>query len=234
MNPTATTVVVAREDFSIPGGDQLPEGDREPVALENRFFSLLQDSKPDVIVLDLSRANGDGAGTIRKIRRHSGVPILVIFGEDSNDLDDYRVAGAAECIPGPVDLVSFNQVLQQIVHGNGQMPAPAREAAALSFAGVSFKPHQNLVVAPSGKFTQLTTAESRLLAHFAANPWKTQTRTMLAEALYGQHRPATDRAIDAVVNRLRSKLRSIGGSTQYLIKTEYRRGYRFASDAAVE
>ena len=91
-----------------------------------------------------------------------------------------------------------------------------------------------MVVAPSGKFTQLTTAESRLLAHFAANPWKTQTRTMLAEALYGQHRPATDRAIDVVVNRLRAKLRSIGGSTQYLIKTEYRRGYRFASDAAVE
>jgi DNA-binding response OmpR family regulator len=236
MNPTATTVVVAREDFSIPGGDELPEGDREPVALENRFFSLLEDSKPDVIVLDLSRANGDGAGTIRKIRRQTGVPILVVFGEGSNNVEDYRVAGAAECIPSPVDLVSFNQVLQQIVRGNGQISAsaPAREAAALSFAGVSFKPRQNLVVSPGGKFTQLTMAESRLLAHFAANPWKTQTRTMLAEALYGPHRPAADRAVDVVVNRLRSKLRSIGGSTQYLIKTEYRRGYRFASDAAVE
>ena len=236
MNPTATTVVVAREDFSIPGGDELLEGDREPVALESRFFSLLEDSKPDVIVLDLSRANGDGSGavTIRKIRRQSGVPILVVFGEGSNNVADYRIAGAAECIPGPVDLVSFNQVLQQIVCGNGQMPAPAREAAALSFAGVSFKPQQNLVVAPSGKFTRLTTAESRLLAHFAANPWKTQTRTLLAEALYGRHRPETDRAVDVVVNRLRSKLRSIGDSTQYLIKTEYRRGYRFASDAAVD
>jgi DNA-binding response OmpR family regulator len=236
MNPTATTVVVAREDFSIPGGDELLEGDREPVALESRFFSLLEDSKPDVIVLDLSRANGDGVGTIRKIRRQSGVPILVVFGEGSNNVADYRIAGAAECIPGPVDLVSFNQVLQQIVCGNGQMPAPApvREAAALSFAGVSFKPQQNLVIAPSGKFTRLTTAESRLLAHFAANPWKTQTRMVLAEALYGPHRPATDRAVDAVVNRLRSKLRSIGDSTQYLIKTEYRRGYRFASDAAIE
>ena len=200
------------------------------------FSVCWRNSKPDVIVLDLSRANGGGAGTIRKIRRQTGVPILVVFGEGSNNVEDYRIAGAAKCIPGPVDLVSFNQVLQQIVRGNGQMPvsAPAREAAALSFAGVSFKPHQNLVVAPSGKFTQLTPAESRLLAHFAANPWKTQTRTMLAEALYGPHRPAADRAVDVVVNRLRSKLRSIGGSTQYLIKTEYRRGYRFASDAAVE
>lgn len=236
MNPTATTVVVAREDFSIPGGDELPEGLREPVALESRFFSLLEDSKPDVIVLDLSRANGDGAGTIRKIRRQSGVPILVVFGEDSNNVEDYRIAGAAECIPSPVDLVSFNHVLQQIVRGNGQMPAPApsREAEALSFAGISFKPHQNLVVAPSGKSIRLTAAESRLLAYFAANSWQTQTRTVLAEALYGARRPATDRAIDAVVNRLRAKLRSVGDSTQYLIKTEFRRGYRFVSDAAVD
>jgi DNA-binding response OmpR family regulator len=236
MNPTATTVVVAREDFSIPGGDELPDGEHEPVALESRFFSLLEDSKPDVIVLDLSRANGDGVGTIRKIRRQSGVPILVVFGEGSSNVEDYRIAGAAECIPGPVDLVSFNQVLQQVVRGNGQVtaPAPAGEAAALSFAGVSFTPYQNLVVAPGGKFTRLTTAESRLLAHFAANPWKTQTRMVLAEAIYGPHRPENDRAIDVVVNRLRAKLRSIGDSTQYLIKTEYRRGYRFASDAAVE
>jgi len=56
----------------------------------------------------------------------------------------------------------------------------------------------------------------------------------LAEALYGKHRPATDRAIDVVVNRLRTKLRSIGESTQHLIKTEFRRGYRFVSDISAE
>ena len=92
------------------------------------FSVCCEDSKPDVIVLDLSRANGDGAGTIRKIRRQSGVPILVVFGEGSKNVEDYRIAGAAECIPSPVDLVSFNQVLQQIVRGNGQMPAPRRRA----------------------------------------------------------------------------------------------------------
>jgi len=236
MNPTATTIVVAREDFSIPGGEESTENGREPVALENRFFNLLRDSKPDVVVLDLSRANGDGVGMILKIRRQSSVPILVVFGEESTNVQDYRIAGAVECIPSPVDLVSFNQVLQQIVRVNGQAttPAPSREADALSFAGVSFKPHQNLVVAPGGKCTRLTTAESRLLAYFAANPWEIQTRMALAEALYGKHRPATDRAIDVVVNRLRTKLRSVGDSTQHLIKTEFRRGYRFVSDAAVE
>jgi hypothetical protein len=39
--PAATTIVIAREDFSIPGGD-VPEDTShpEPMALESRFFSL--------------------------------------------------------------------------------------------------------------------------------------------------------------------------------------------------
>ena len=71
--PTATTIVVAREDFSIPGGDPTPELDPTIVETghENRFFSLLHNSKPDVVVLDLTNANGKGVGTILRIRRKS-------------------------------------------------------------------------------------------------------------------------------------------------------------------
>ncbi|HYM73888.1 MAG TPA: winged helix-turn-helix domain-containing protein [Stellaceae bacterium] len=240
MTPTATTIVVAREDFSIPGGEEQADGALDPAARESRFFDLLRDARPDVVVLDLSRADGDGDGDgvemILKIRRHSSVPILVVCRSDTKSAQDYRIAGAAECISSPVELVSFNQVLQQIVRAHGQAAAchPAREADALAFAGVSFKPHQNLVISPGGKCTRLTTAESRLLTHFATNPWEIQTRLALSEALYGKQRPATTRAVDVVVNRLRAKLRSIGDSTQYLIKTEFRRGYRFVSDASAE
>lgn len=234
--PAATTIVVAREDFSIPGGDN-PDANSgtEPVALETRFFSLLREAKPDVVVLDLRQANGDGVGMILKIRRQSTVPILVVCGQDTQSVQDYRFAGAAECIAGPVDVVAFNEVLQQIVRVNGQATVPAaREAEIIKFSSVNFRPHQNLLFSPDGDPVHLTTAESLLLSHFVANPWEIQTRSALAEALYGKHRPATDRAIDVVVNRLRTKLRSIGESTQHLIKTEFRRGYRFVCDTSVE
>ena len=262
--PSATTIVIAREDFSIPGGEELDEAARaEPGALETRFFSLLREARPDVLVLDLSRANGAGTGMIVKIRRQSSVPILVVCDEASPDLHDYRVAGAADCIACPLDVVRLNQALQHIVRVNGQAPggqahggqahggqahggpapgaapgtaAPAsvREADAVGFAGVSFRPHQNLVLGPGAVRAHLTTAEGRLLSHFLANPWQTQSRAALADALYGKHRPATDRAIDVVVNRLRTKLRAVGDNTQHLIKTEFRRGYRFVADASVE
>jgi DNA-binding response OmpR family regulator len=225
--------MIAREDFSIPGGEER-NIEAEPVTLENQFFHLLRESKPDVVVLDLSRANGSAAGVILKIRRQSSVPILVVCEPGAERERDYRIAGAAECIASPVDVVKLNEMLQQIVRVNGQATAqPVREAEMLSFAGVTFKPHQNLILAPDGAKVRLTTAECRLLTHFATNPWETQSRLALAEALYGKHRPATDRAIDVVVNRLRTKLRSIGEPAQHLIKTEFRRGYRFVSDTVV-
>lgn len=233
--PAATTIVVAREDFSIPGGEPHDGNIPEPVALESRFFNLLRESKPDVVVLDLRQANGDGVGMILKIRRQSRVPILVVCGQDNRSAQDYRFAGAAECIASPVDVVAFNEVLQQIVRVNGQAAPPSpREAEVVEFAGATFRPHQNLVLGPDGKVAHLTTAESLLLAHFVANPWEIQTRSALAEALYGKHRPATDRAIDVVVNRLRTKLRIVGEATEHLIKTEFRRGYRFVCDTTVE
>ncbi|HTW52789.1 MAG TPA: response regulator transcription factor [Stellaceae bacterium] len=234
--PVATTIVVAREDFSIPGGEPSEDGTPpEPVALESRFFTLLRESKPDVVVLDLRQANGGGVGMILKIRRQSSVPILVVCGEDTRNAQDYRFAGAAECIASPVDVVAFNEVLQQIVRVNGQVtPSAPREAEIVEFSGVTFRPHQNLMLGPDSKAIHLTTAESLLLAHFASHPWEIQTRAALAEALYGKHRPATDRAIDVVVNRLRTKLRSLGEATEHLIKTEFRRGYRFVCNTSVE
>jgi DNA-binding response OmpR family regulator len=238
--PTATTIVVAREDFSIPGGD--PNLELDPTIVEpgheNRFFSLLRDSKPDVVVLDLTNANGKGVETILRIRRKSTVPILVVCEEDAPNARDYRIAGAAECIETPVDVLALNQALQQIVRvtkaPEAEMPREARETGTMAFAGLRFRPQQNVVLGDQGERIRLTSAENRLLSHLAANPWQVQSRTALAEALYGRHRPATDRAIDVVVNRLRKKLDPIGDSARDLIKTEFRRGYRFVSDVSAE
>src|SRR5580692_11244925 len=138
--PAATTIIIAREDFSIPGGE---DSDIEvgAVARESRFFDLLREAKPDVVVLDLSRANGSATSSIVKIRRQSSVPILVVCEPGAERERNYRIAGAAECIASPVDVVTLNEVLQQIVRINRQAAEPpARETQALNFAGVTFKP----------------------------------------------------------------------------------------------
>lgn len=237
MTPTATTIVVARADFSIPGGEERAEA-LEPAALESRFFSLIADAKPDVVVLDLSGAEGDSTDAIVKVREQSGLPILVICGPARQYAREYRAAGAAECIAAPIDLVSFNQAVRHVLKGGGRLtagpPVGEGEAPVLTFAGVSFDPAENVVASAAGRSARLTPAEGRLLAHFVGNPGEVQTRPVLAEVLYGAHRPGADRAVDAAVERLRAKLRLLGETTRFLIKTEFRGGYRFVANALVE
>ena len=235
---TATTVVIVREDLSIPGEAYGNESPPEPAVLERRLFNLLGEAKPDVVVLDLSRAPGKGVETIAKIRRVSAVPILAVCGDDAKRASDYRRAGAADCIIAPIDIVKFNQALQRIVlqaEADRRAAAPSvQDADAVAFAGISFLPGRNLLVGSTGACARLTTAESRLLKHFVGNPWQIHSRAELAEPLYGGRCPATNRAIEMAVARLRSKLRSVDTAAEQLIKTEHRRGYRFVSNTSPE
>jgi hypothetical protein len=52
--PGASTIVIAREDFSIPDGEPGAMREVRPrTDLESQFFALVRERRPDVIVLDL-------------------------------------------------------------------------------------------------------------------------------------------------------------------------------------
>ena len=230
----ATTILVVREDFSIPGGPELPASGTGLANHEAHFFELLRASNPDAVVLDFSRVNGNGTETILKIRQQSPIPIVVVCSSQDPAERDYRIAGAVECIPAPVDLLLLNQTLHQIKKvARLTRPQATRIADAVAFAGLVFQPHQNLLTGDDGGSARLTSSESRLLSLFVSRPWALHTRADVGEMLYGRHRPISDRAIDVVVNRLRKKLVSLCGPTgQRLIKTEFRRGYMLVADVS--
>ena len=106
---SAVTVIFAREDLSIPGDAE------SPGSVEARFFDLVSRSRPDAIVLDLSRTPADGVATILTVRQQSEVPILVVCEPSDASFDEYRIAGAADCLPAPVDIVCLNQTIQKIL-----------------------------------------------------------------------------------------------------------------------
>ena len=110
---SAATIVFAREDLSIPGAPEsaLPSAD----AVQNYFFDLVSDRKPDVIVLDFSAAPRSGTDTILTIRQRSAVPILVVCNPAHPMTEEYRIAGAADCISTPVDILLLNQSIQRIL-----------------------------------------------------------------------------------------------------------------------
>jgi two-component system OmpR family response regulator len=171
---------------------------------------------------------------ILTVRRRTEIPILVVCSPEQSQIEDYRIAGAADCIAAPVDIVGLNQTIQRIVRVRGRdRPVSNRAPDNFRFAGVSFYPGRNLLTALAGDKIDLTTSEARLLTHFVSRPWTLCTRSEIAELLYGPGHSVGDRAIDVVVNRVRKKLVLAGGiDAEQLIKTEFRRGYLLAADVA--
>jgi two-component system, OmpR family, response regulator len=230
----ASTIVVAREDLSIPGAaDANGAADHE-----TRFFNVVRQHNPDVVVLDLTGSQGHGIATILKIRRRTGVPILVVCSANDPLMREYCLAGAAECMQAPVDIMQLNQTVQQIIRlsatSRDVATAESHQTQPVYFSELTLYPHENLLIGASGATIKLTTSENRVLVHFVSNPWALCTRDALAEALYGPHRPNSDRAVDVIVTRLRKKIGALGGPAgQRLIKTEFRRGYVFVTEVSV-
>jgi DNA-binding response OmpR family regulator len=131
---SASTIVLARADLSIPGmpEDTVSSADHAD-ARHRRFFGLVSDSRPDVIVLDLRGAARSGIDAILTVRRQSAVPILVVC-DPGPMVKEYRTAGAADCISGPVDILRLYQSIERIVGPTGSAGglinrAPARLGA---------------------------------------------------------------------------------------------------------
>lgn len=236
----ASTIVVAREDLSLPGADRPSDlTGQSPERNELRFFELIRDHRPDVVVLDLAETVGRGIEVIRKIRERSGVPVLVVCRQSDPRASDYRLAGAAECISAPVDIGQLNATIHRIIQlTRAAPPDPFRPKAASPgayvFGDLTLRPDQNALGGPNGVAVQLTTAENDLLRHLLDHGRTVHSRAEIAGKIYGRHQPTSHRAVDTVVNRLRKKLFAVGGpAAQRLIKTEFRRGYVLIADVAV-
>jgi DNA-binding response OmpR family regulator len=99
-------------------------------ALRARFFRLVSDSRPDVIVLDLRGAVLSGIDTILTVRRQSTVPILAVCDTEQPLEEEYRAAGAADCICGPIDILRLYQSVEKIVCATGSAAEPINVAAS--------------------------------------------------------------------------------------------------------
>jgi two-component system OmpR family response regulator len=234
--PGSSTVVVAREDLSIPGADdEKRRTPSEASEVERQFFELVRGSRPDVVVLDLSLTKGEGVEAILKIRQRCAVPILAVCGPDDPRTEDYRIAGAAECMASPIDIVLLNQMILRIKRvTRPEHTKTARHQEAVAFAGVVFRPEKSALSAMmNGAMARLTTAELDLLSLLVSRPWTICSRAEIGEIVYGRHRPKSDRAIDVIVARLRKKLALlIGPIAEDLVQTKHRWGYMLAADVS--
>jgi CheY-like chemotaxis protein len=147
-----STVVVAREDLTIPGAVEASGLDTiDPEHIENELFKTLEQNKADAVLLDLTASRGQGVAAIRRIRRRSAVPILVVCRPEDRLAADYRRAGAAACLNPPIDLMQMKEALGLPDASNRRGMAPLFVSAAaegIRFSGYVLRPRDNRLIGP--------------------------------------------------------------------------------------
>jgi DNA-binding response OmpR family regulator len=214
----ATTIVIVRDDLTIAGAPAEADGARANKD-GSELFTLVHTKRPDVIVLDCRGATRSGVQAIGRIRARVNNPILVVCDIGDPLQRKYRLAGAAECIEAPFDILAFNALLQEVARSAISGGVANHDAGLLyRFEGVEYSPGESKL--SGGEIdVKLTTLENRLL---------------IAEALYGPQQPVSDRAIDVIVARLRKKIVSAAGEgAGDHLRTEFRFGYGFFGQVAV-
>jgi two-component system OmpR family response regulator len=208
-------------------------GFRVSLATDGREMRrALENSRPDIVVLDLMLPGDSGLTLCRDLRASSNLPVIMLTARaDEVDRVVGLEMGADDYLAKPFSprelLARIKSILRR-VRGLAPMRGDARR---LRFAGWTLELAARQLVAPDGVVVALSAAEFRLLSAFLEHPNRVLDRNQLMDLTVGRDGASFDRSIDMQVSRLRLRLREDAREPR-IIKTVRSEGYVFA--AAVE
>lgn len=198
---------------------------------ENGLAAMLsfQQSRPDLIVLDIMMPVLDGLETCRQIRKLAPTPIILLTAraEDEDKLLGFDI-GADDYVSKPFAPGEVVARVQAIL----RRTAPAEEILSqrpdkpeLSYCQLAIDTASRTVKIAEEKI-ELTAKEFDLLHTLAAHPGRIHTREALLTEVWGLEAAGDTRTVDVHVQRLRGKLQN-GRCPDWNIATVWGVGYRF-------
>jgi DNA-binding response OmpR family regulator len=186
-------------------------------------LELCRQFRPDLVLLDIMLPDSDGLDICKAIRRDpdlSAVPIIFLTARASEtDRIVGLELGANDYVVKPFFV---RELIARIKLQFRNQAAPARvlEAAGLELDAASRQVRLN------GMPLALTATEFRLLEFLMSRPGVVFSREQLLNAVWGQDRAITDRAVDVYILRLRQKI-EIDPAAPSLIHSVRGFGYTF-------
>jgi two-component system OmpR family response regulator len=200
------------------------------------MWKVLDDVRPDLIVLDLNLPGEDGLTLCRKLRSTSNVPVVMLTakGEALDRILGLEM-GADDYLPKPCEprelLARIRSVLRRSTATAGHNPT--ENAQRIMFLGWTFDLIARHLLRPDGLLVLLSGAEFRLLRVLLEHANQVLTRDQLISLAHGRDGEALDRSIDLQINRLRNKLGEETRSSK-IIKTVRNGGYVLAAKVQIE
>ena len=187
----------------------------------NEALMRAHQERPDLIVLDLGLPGLDGLEVTRRLRRDSGVPIIMLTArhEETDKVVGLEL-GADDYLTKPFSPRELAARVRAVLRRH------AGEAdAEVIRAGDLLLDVPRLRTEVSGRVVVLTATEFQLLAALARQPGRVFTRSQLLDAIHGVAFESYERAIDAHVKNIRRKVELDPRTPRYLL-TVYGIGYR--------
>lgn len=203
-------------------------------------LAALENDPPDLAILDVKMPRMDGMEVLRRLRRTSDVPVIILTSKDE-EIDEILGfnLGADDYMHKPFSqrlLIERVKAVLRRAGVEGEEPAaaaPGTAAAAAAEAQSRALKRGKLTLDPArhdclwdGRPVKLTVTEFLLLQSLAQRPGFVKSRDNLMDAAYDDQVYVDDRTIDSHIKRMRKKFREVDPEFD-AIETLYGVGYRY-------
>jgi two-component system response regulator ChvI len=198
-------------------------------------LAALENEPPDLAILDVKMPRMDGMEVLRRLRRSSDLPVIILTSKDE-EIDEILGfnLGADDYIHKPFSqrllIERVKALLRRVGIDGEEGPPPATPAAADAARAIK---RGKLTLDPArhdclwdGRPVKLTVTEFLLLQSLAQRPGFVKSRDNLMDAAYDDQVYVDDRTIDSHIKRMRKKFRDVDPEFD-AIETLYGVGYRY-------
>ncbi len=181
------------------------------------FFARYDETKPDMLIIDIMLPDMDGYEILTKIReRDERIPILMVSAK-SDEMSSVKglSKGADDYITKPFSVMDLLARVKACLR-RAKLYVKTQNAFTIDNA--------NFAIFYKGVDLQLTVKEFKLMRFLLSNAGRTLTRDELFKELWGDENYVESRALDMHISELRDKLRNAGAEN--VITTARGIGYR--------
>jgi DNA-binding response OmpR family regulator len=196
--------------------------------LDGRVVDQVQQSLPDLVILDLGLPGEDGLSICKQLRPTYPNPILILTARN-NDIDHVLglELGADDYVIKPVEPRVLLARIRALLRRSSTQAAPDQKIWKFGRLTINTLARS---VNVGGEAIALSSTEFDLLAFMAAHAGEIQSRESLFRHLYRREYDGADRILDVRISHLRKKLGDDSEGSER-IKTIWGQGYLFVPGA---
>lgn len=197
------------------------------------FFTALDDSLPDLVLLDIMLPGEDGLSILRRLRtqqRTKQLPIIMLTAK-TGEMDRVRGLdlGADDYVSKPFGILELLSRIRAVARRSVEMTRQNKQQddGIYQYRNI-YIDESSHVVTVDGSEVALTRKEFNLLCDLLRNQGRVLTRDQIMEQVWGFDYGGATRTVDIHINTLRKKL----GDDGSLIQTVRGVGYKIDKETA--